>query len=263
MPSRIESGFISLPKVEQEQPEENIQILLNLPDYVDQDKIGVNLTGIAKLCRLGGIRQLVVIGNTDEEISHVIPEVVGLNSDGSAIASKKVARVTVPTFEMHKRDSSWRNISISTRATNLAIDINVDEVALRVSEKPKGVHSIGNWAGELDKGLKHPIRWAGNQNLLHNLERFDETVRNGDLGFLCGTTVGFSLNPPGGYNFESLILVFGLINGAFKAAELMALRNHPDFRPSLFPGPQVDRAIALGILSRTKTLIKDLSPDKK
>jgi hypothetical protein len=86
MSARIESGFVPLPKVEQEQPEDKIKIILNLPPYVDQDRIGVNLTGISKLCRLGGIRQLVVIGKTDEETSHVIPEISGMNSDGSAIA---------------------------------------------------------------------------------------------------------------------------------------------------------------------------------
>lgn len=260
--SPIEKGYVPLPKVEKEQPEENIQILLGLPDYVDQDRIGVNLAGIARLCRLGGIRQLIVIGNTDEETSHVIPEVTGLNSDGSAMASKKIAKVTIPTFEMRSQDLYRRNNSISTRATDLVIDINVDEVTLRASEKPKGVHSVRNWTGELDKGLKHSIRRTGNQNLLHNLEHFDGVASAVYLGWVIGNAATLA-TMPGDYSVVSQISLLGFINNIFKSVELLAFGKHPDFRFSLTSGPQVDRAIALAILSRTKTLIKDLYQEKK
>lgn len=254
----IEKGFVPLPKVEQEQPEENIQVLLNLPDYVDQDRIGVNLAGVAKLCKLGGIKQLIVIGSTTGETSHVVPEITGFSSEGRVIASRKVAKVTFPTFEMNTQNSNWRNTSISTRAIELTIDVNVNEIALRVSDKPEGIHSVLNWAKELDNGLKSPIRRAGNQNLLHGLEESDKVVRACYLGF-WGTTAGLLLLNPSEYNSVASIFAFTAVGGFLKMVELIELRSHPDYRYSLFSGPQVDRAIALGILSRTTTLIKDLS----
>lgn len=254
----IERGFVPLPKVEQEQPEENIQILLNLPDYVDQDRIGVNLAGIAKLCKLGGIKQLIVIGSTNGETSHVVPQITGLDSEGRAVASRNVAKVTFPTFEMNAQNSNWRNTSISTRARNLTIDVNVNEIALRVSDKPEGIHSVLNWTKELDNGLRSPIRKAGNQNLLHGLEESDRVVRACYLGF-WGTTAGLLLLNPNEYNPAASIFAFTAVGGFLKMVELIELRRHPDYRYSLFSGPQVDRAIALGLLSRMKTLIKDLS----
>lgn len=265
MSSRIESGFVPLPKVEQEQPEERIRIHLNLPSYIDQDKIGVNLTGISKLCRLGGIRELVVIGNTGEETSHVIPEIVDLNSDGSAVASKKIAKVAVPTFEMDIKDNKGQTENISTRAVNLNIKINIDELASRVTEKPEGAHSVKNWTKELDKGFKVPIRKSGNQNLLRNLEWNDRTAYIAAGGFSVGVPfIDLFATLRGDIIFlEAQLASVALIVGALKASETLSLRKHPDFRYSLFLGYQIDRAIALGISSRTKPLIKDLQHDRK
>jgi hypothetical protein len=260
MSARIESGFVPLPKVEQEQPEDKIKIILNLPPYVDQDRIGVNLTGISKLCRLGGIRQLVVIGKTDEETSHVIPEISGMNSDGSAIASKKIARVTVPAFESSSRNSSRRNQTIAERWINLDIRMNVDEIGLLVSEETGGVHNVGNWTRELNKGLRTPIRKAGNQNLLHNLE-CDDKLRY--LIQLCvtGVFLPIALLANWGLAFDTGFIIGGPI--WTQILEGIQRWKDPDYRFSITPGFQIDRAIVLGITSRTRNLIKDLHSDKK
>lgn len=261
MTSAIERGFVPLPKVEREQPEDNIRILLNLPDYVDQDRIGVNLAGIARLCRLGGIQTLIVIGNTGEETSHVIPEVVGLNSDGSAVASKKIAKVTVPTFETKMYDATWRNQQIASRWIRLNINMNIDEVALRVSEEQEGVHSVKNWTQELDGGFKVPIRRAGNQNLLHDLGSLDRQVYAG-LGLITALFAGLELANNGSPDLGLDILKLGAAIAVTRAPLLIEALVNQNYRFSIFPGHQVDRAVALGILSRTKTLIKDLHPDK-
>jgi hypothetical protein len=263
MSARVESGFVPLPKVEQEQPEDRIRITLNLPGYVDQDRIGVNLTGISKLCRLGGIRQLVVLGKTDEETSHVIPEVSGMNSDGSAMASKKMAKVTVPTFESSVHDYSRRNKWIGDRWITLNVNMNVDEIGLRVSENEGGVHSPKNWARELDKGLRTPIRKAGDQNLLHDLESSD---KNGYFVMAYSAAIAIPLTislARGTFNPElGLVYLLATIAGNRLREKILTLKDQ-DHRFALFPGFQVDRAIALGITSRTRNLIKDLSPEKK
>jgi hypothetical protein len=255
MPSRIESGFVPLPKVEQEQPEDRIKIVLNLPGYVDQDRIGVNLTGISKLCDLGGIRQLVVLGKTDEETSHVISEVSGMNSDGSAVASKKMARVTVPTFEASTHDNSSRSNWMAERWISLGINLNVDEIGLHVSEEKGGVHAVENWTRELDKGVRVPIRRAGNQNLLHGL-RLGDTMAILNIA-LAATNIFQMLD----VSPLSAALVLAYAEG-FKAVEEFFVQRfpdrYPDHRFSLFPGFQLDRAIALGVTSRTRSLIRDL-----
>jgi hypothetical protein len=261
MSSRIESGFVPLPKVEQEQPEDKIRIALNLPGYVDQDRIGVNLTGIRKLCNLGGIRQLVVLGKTDEETSHVIPEVSGMNSDGSAVASKKMARVTVPTFEARQQHNSAESHDlIAHRWVDLNINMNVDEIGIRASEKKGGVHAAGNWARELDRGVRVSIRRAGNKNLLHNLEVDDKVKYLTQLG-IDGIFLSFALLTNWGLAFDSVFIIGTPIYT--QIVERIYRWEDPDYRFSITPGFQIDRAIALGITARTRNLIKDLNPDKK
>ena len=260
MASNIEKGFIPLPKVEQEVTDETIIMSLNLPDYVDQDRIGVNLAGISKLCKLGGITHLVVIGNTGEETSHVVPEVAGVNSDGSASLSKKIEKVIVPTFETNPMHNGKDNETISTRTIGLYVDINVDELGNRIAETSEGVHSPKAWAKELDKGIKTPIRKAGNQNLLHHLESFDKTDFR-VMAFMTGLTIAVYIPVYSVFDPHSLILPGEL--AVYRMFSALTRKEHPDFRFSLFPGFQVDRAIALGIMGRTKTLIKDLRQDKK
>lgn len=260
--SSIEKGFSPLPKVEREQPEDKIKILLNLPDYVDQDRIGVNLRDISKLCKLGGISQLIVVGKTDQDTSHVVPEVTGLNSDGSATVSKKIAKVTVPTFESSVDNSAWHDKWISDRWINLEVNLNIDEIALRVSEKPEGVHGIKNWSQELNKGFKTPIRESGSKNLLQGLETKDKDDLIELAGFvfvfdLFSALRGAHISP--GYVAQSFLFA----NLGRKICDVIYKRGNPDYRFSIFPGPQIDRAIALGILSRTKTLVKDLHTEKQ
>jgi hypothetical protein len=267
MSSRIESGFVPLPKVEREQPENNIKISLNLPGYVDQDRIGVNLTEIARLCRLVGIRELVVLGKTDEETSRTLPEIAGVNLDGSAMASKKITKaITTPIFETNSRSYDNRKWPlIANRWIDLNIGINVEEIGLRISRQPEGIRAVKNWAKELNNGLKIPIKNVGNQNLLHNLEIGDK-FELGSIVVIVGTSLGLEL----ALGILSPILTDMLLISAPVAGKLgsllrkrMGLDPDPNHRFSIFLGPQIDRAIILNIESATTTLIKDIHQDKK
>jgi hypothetical protein len=263
MPARVESGFVPLPKVEQEQPEDNIKIYLNLPVYVDQDRIGINLSGIARLCELGGIRPLIVLGQTSQDTSHVLLEVAGLNSDGSAIASKKMTKVAVPLFEADSQNSTRHPVTIAERWKGTRININVAEMGHRVSDQATGVQSTENWTRELNALFKGSIREAGNQNLLHNLEPLDKLFYLTSL-IAYGSTLaewGLGSELPFPVFVSASVASFFVFGGFFNAVRYAAY--NPDHRQSIFLGFQVDRAIALGVTSRTRTLVKDLHPGAK
>ena len=141
--------------------------------------------------------------------------------------------------------------------------MNIDEICLRVSEKSEGVHSPKNWARELNKGFKTPIRRAGNQNLLHNLEHGDKA----DYAWLSVLVAAYPGLPllVGQFNPEGAAFNLLWYYGCARAGALIRRVFNPDQnqRFSMIPGLQVDRAIVLGIESRVKTLIKDLHSDKK
>lgn len=256
MQSKIERGFMPLSKVESEQPAPNIKIALSLPGYVDGDRIGVDVKGIVRLCELSGIRGIAVAGITEGKTSHVIPEVSGLNSDGSATASKKIAKVSVPTFEQMRLNFPHTHSRIADRWVWLYIGMNIDEIGLRVSETPKGVHCVDEWAKQLDKGFRVPIRRAGNRNLLYELEAGDK-VDYGFIGSYTGLASGTALLINGKVGLDFILALSGgiITNGI---ASLFLSRRDPLHRFSVLPGPQIDRAVVFNVLSRTKTLIKDL-----
>jgi hypothetical protein len=253
---RKESGFIPLPKIEQEQPEEDLEIKLNLPQYVDQDRIGINTSNIIKLNNWGGIRTLRVVGRYDMETSILIPETAGINSDGSANASKKVTKVEKPTFEGYSSDYNWDTFSIANRWKNVEINLNIDEIGQRIKDKPEGIRSSKNWTRELDSGINRPLRAEGHKNLLHDLEFLDK------------------------YSYRNIVIVGGLISSIYYAnsghltlggflgfylgdriVTLVKSINKPELRLSLFPGYQIDRAVVLSAMSRLKTIVKDLGSD--
>lgn len=124
-----------------------------------------------------------------------------------------------------------------------------------------GVHSPKNWARELDKGLRAPIRKAGDQNLLHDLEIYD---KYGYFVIAYNAAIPLTIALARGTFSPELGLVYLLstITGG-RIGEKIVTWKDQDHRFALFPGFQVDKAITLGITSRTRNLIKDLSPDKK
>src|SRR6266567_8242160 len=76
--------FVPLPDVESE----TVRILDNLPEFVDREQIGVNVRGIERLCRVGGIRSLTLVGKWDGDTTTYTPTIVGVNKNGEGVAGK-------------------------------------------------------------------------------------------------------------------------------------------------------------------------------
>ncbi len=68
-----------------------------LPEFVDVERIGVNLQAIQRLCRLGGISHLRVIGESGDDTSNFTPNIAGYGEHGQATATKTGLKTIVPT----------------------------------------------------------------------------------------------------------------------------------------------------------------------
>src|SRR4030067_2684274 len=99
--TEIEKGFFPLTEVQDENIE-GIRISLNLPEWIDQDRIGVSLRGIYKMCQMGGIETIKILGSTDGEVSTYTPNLVGINPDGAGIAGKVGLKTEAPLFSSSK-----------------------------------------------------------------------------------------------------------------------------------------------------------------
>ena len=252
--SRVESGFVPLPKVEQEQPESKTFYHLNLPDYVDQDRIGVNLTEVEKLKGLGGIELLLVVGNTDLETSSESHEIHGINSDGSASASKKVSKTVIPVFDSDSLQLD--TFSMENRPRVSVTQLNVSEISQRVREDGGNIRETKSWVSEIDEGIKGGIRKEGHQNLLHDPKGNDKFIFT-----IYGVTIASDA-----YDYintgdigVSMAAIYYALN---RSINLLYSRIDPYERFSFVPGFQLDRAAILSIQSRLKHVVKDLHEEK-
>lgn len=252
--TNIEKGFIPLRRMEEEQPSDKFIVNLNLPPYVDKDRIGVDLERIHRLCRIGGISRILLIGNSGQETSHTVPQVIGFNSDGSALASKAVATVSAPVFDQKVVQNGNRTDS---RVVDITVNANIDEIGLRVADSREGLRSASEWAKQLDGGLKKTVRKVGTRNVIRNRPYLWP-----DFGAVYGSTatVIFSL----GGNINELSLALNIFNyGISRLHSKSISERNSDHRFSFIPGPQIDRAIWLNLVSASGKLIKDIYPDKK
>lgn len=253
--SNVEKGFVPLPKVEQEQPAENILFELNLPSFVDQDRIGVHLRRIERQMSISGIKTLVVRGSGDVERGQDQVEVTGINPDGSALASKVKAgtrRKSSSSSRGYESDSPV-GIYISTRQTNLEVSVKNGEIGDEISGRGRSLREVPEWSKELNMALGREIRARGTENLIRDTSWLEKTL----LSFYVTFDLAIVQDP-------ALFIRAMIIQNMFTRL-LVFLREGKEgyFRHSLFFGPQLDRALILQALSRGQKIIKDLhSKDK-
>ncbi len=257
--SKVESGFVPLSKVEQEQPLYNVNIHLGLPGFLDQDRLGVNLTRIDRLRTLSGIRELLVVGVSEAQRSRGELNVAGIYSDGSAVASKTTAIAKVESYKVESNDD--RFFTSSARTVDVKISIDLDQLSQQARDSKARVYSPEPWAKGIDKSLRGGIREKGSRNLLtlapHDLAILTVVSVTSSFGLL-GPLWG--INPP-----EAALVEVGLFWLTLKAIDFHHRATTPNLRSSIFPSflPQLDRAAAVQVLARTQKLVADLHPDKK
>lgn len=262
--SNIEKGFIPLRIVEEQQPLETVVFSLGLPEFVDKDRIGVNLGRIDRLQRIAGIKQITVTGRTFDETSGVDIQIVGMNPDGSAMAGKGGSKTAIPAYESHPLVANDR-VPMSQRQINLNISANLDEIASRLTDSKDGVRSPKRWAKELDKGVRDSINKAGTDNLIRNIDNSTKFNLGFGLGSYALIALFFDQLLNGSFSNFPKLYEGALIGGYIgtRIASLAYSRKLQGHRFSFSIGPQFDRAVVLRTLTSTQKLVKDLHPDKK
>lgn len=260
--SKVESGFIPLPKVEQAQPLDNLLIELNLPQVVDQDRIGINVSRIDSLCRLSGIEALAIIGTTGEETSKTIPQIVGMNPDGSAVASKSIAKTTVPTSK--RLQIAFKHVdNMSLRNTQLNVFVNIDEISQTAAESKSGIREPKVWSENLDKELRTSLRKAGTENLIKYWDPYSKLMYKLGPIFVAGIVEGNDLISNSAFTVDEYMFYLVTVSLVGRLWDTFSNYKDPHFRWSVFVGPQFDRAAVLQVKTRTQKLVKDLGVQAK
>lgn len=273
--AETERGFIPLHKAE-EIGGDRVSFQLELPPYIEKDRIGVNVNRFDKACEIGGIRDLELHGAAGMDTSSTTPDVVGINSKGEAIAGKSSvedkALDAVGGGETGPADHTHQ-----MRELVYHMDLNLDEMSTRILAEghPDGVRSVKPWVKELDRSTKKEVDWLGRLQLLRLVYASEvapplavdtyslmEAGYMGPVSYLMGD---FDPQAPDPIRAATLLLAF---NAALNIKDYFLYKYRYDhecgneFRFSLFNGPQLDRALALAVYVRTRKFIKDLGSEK-
>lgn len=268
--SNIEKGFIPITEAQSER----VRFHVSLPEFVDDDKIGVNLRAINRLCQIGGIRRLVVIGAEDLDTSKAVPQILGFNSQGSAYMGKAATKTDEPTSKSISATGQEEWWSHPQQWANTVIAINMNEVRERIAQEKdwnEGIRSTKAWSHFLNKGIKEGISREGSLQLL--------SLRNKlSLGIFASFVAlkSFEIGPIpmlNDYNphipaLKDLAITYFVWSNSWNTYDRFTRGKRPflsdnNTRYTLFYGPEVDRAILLNIVSRTRTLVKHIEVDKK
>lgn len=230
--SQIERGYYPLSTVETRDIPK-IDFALNLPEYVNTDKIGINIRRIHMMMRLGGINSLRVVGSSGE-VETSAPSIVGHGSDGSAYAGTRAAMKKVPSYTAEREKAGMPQTPyLAGRWVDAKVEVNLSQMQDKLSQAGK-LRSAEAWGQELNKAITQGIVEEGIKHVIFDLTPVDYV----DLGFAnvypfffgdsVEEIVGYSLAYHTFYNIWHRMFHK---RGGYSS----------DFRWSVFSGPQFDR----------------------
>lgn len=227
----------------------------SLPQWVNRDRIGLNQRRLETILRLGGIGCLVITGDSDGEISRSVPMVAGYNPSGEAYAAKAVTITIVPTHSEGLNDDYSKKPNFNyLRWPTATLVLNDAEINNRIREDGEDSRSAKAWSSYMDEALKEGVGRMGRRNLISDLYGVDIFA----AAVQCLTTIYLGnswirMDVLGPYSVLGYLAQYIV---ARLPSTVDTLRNKG--RLSIFPGPQLDRALLMTALLKTSKLVKPL-----
>lgn len=265
--SHIERKFVPLPDVESEK----VRFAVKLPDYIDPHKIGVNVSGIERLCRIGGIKHLRVEGSYDKQQHANGASVMGVTGSGAAYMGG-IASAESSLYEESGEESDPMYAPWFGRWINGKITVDMQGVANKLGENNRwtgGVRSVNGWTHHLNKAVKRGIVNIGTEHLVYGMTKSELAICAfvNAYAFLNAAAASPSAVLSGDYNphvpsvnevAQSLIFMSLFMTLVAKYYVFREELKDKDMHWSLIFGPQIDRALLLQGAARTTRLVKHL-----
>lgn len=237
---------------------ERVQTRIDLP-FGLSEQVGINTSRIESLLQISGFRYALIKGIHDEPISSSSPLIVGVDKNGAALAGK-VNTSPVPTQTSGFKDQANPiNFPKQARWSNLAVKINIPEIQQQILNEAGSVKDPHPWAKKINSSLKQGIVKAGKNNLLKDFNHYDMKFYPGSYALYFFLSLAMGSDPAITlHNFALLGTVASILQPAFYGAE----KTGQGRRFSLFFGPEIDRALLLGIMGNLRQLAKPMASSK-
>ncbi|MBI2034389.1 MAG: hypothetical protein HYT11_01515 [Candidatus Levybacteria bacterium] len=266
--TRAERGFTPLPEVESEK----VRFAIKLPDYIDPNEVGVNVSGIETLCRIGAIKHLGVEGSYNQQARIANVAVMGTSNSGAAY----MGGIASAESSLHKEfgeeiDPAY--VPYLGRWTSGKITIDMQGVANKLNENnrwERGVRSTTGWTHHLNKAVKEGIANIGTGHLVYGLTKTElafcvimntwSLLGQADADPIFKGIAG-TYNPHVPSPYEAMYTVIStsvLMTLVYRYLTFRDRLSEDGVHWSLVYGPQIGRALLLQATARTKRLVKPL-----
>lgn len=251
---RVERGYHSLSKIEEVTP--RVKLSLNLPEYIDQDKIKVNVRQLHRMMRMGGISTITVVGQSGE-IESTTPSLVGHSPDGTGYAGNKTIVKKVPTSvsSRERQGDIDQPLFTAGRWTDATVTINLSQLQDKLSQEGK-LRSPQAWAKELDQAMKEGVAQEGIKHLTLDSASYISFVLATSFGTLLGTDGVVHGTLANNLYYHVMYNVINRIRYKWNDYDT------DGYRWSLIAGPQLDRALILKGMEKAGKVVR-VFPEKK
>jgi hypothetical protein len=233
------------------------RLLVNLPlPYGLDERIEIDPHRMDVLRQMAGFGRIILTRDDESGTSQVVPQIDGINTDGTATARKAKMKI-VPESGFDTKDP--RKISCNRASwPELKIKLNVEEIQQRLIEEREGnIHDQNLWATKFNKLFKNTVTKSGIKHLFSVNSRGD---------FL--DTMWFSIALPLTFILPTVAKVTCLILGKIILSGIDLQRygfakKDEGYRMSLTLGPEVEKAVKLSVYSRIGSVIRARTEEKK
>lgn len=219
-----------------------------------EEQIGMDTKRVHTLLQLGGLRTLRITVDDKRKASEIQqPQVIGINSDGSAIAGNGQTKKS-PLFISKTDGINEGSLTKQARWRDVQVKFNIEELKQQILGDGGNARDPGRWGREIDHGIRSSLVETGENNLLDFGFDTADGARSITWYTLGGlVTVLGGLSPAIAFAASSItfnLLANSIIGGVEKSGG--------GARTSLFIGPEIDRALALRAYAFTDSIVKEL-----
>lgn len=240
-----------------------------LPEYLEAERIGVDVNLIGKVAQLGCFKPDVELTGHHGETTEYQVGFNGMAGPGVAAAAATGTVSVAKRSKISYKDTPpafYDNISLAVRhhgVPKLTASLNMAEIQQRVQQNAHLRHTKA-WSKELDGGMSEALRQAARQNILGGLTSYREAMG----GALEITAINFGVNmlswfdgyEAGPYETLTFATLFTIARMNYRKAtrENLLDPSHMETCYSLFPGLHLDRYLAVEGITRARRLIRPI-----
>lgn len=233
---------------------------VELPEYVPVDQIGVDVSRLDRMAKIGGFRILNIVGYVGDT-TEFVPDVNGTSKSGESTA---VMRGTMRKADLFKTDIG---LDIGKRDTDFdhtvaSVSLNVGEITdtLTKSGVAGALRSPSAWSDIMNDATVQGVRGATRENLFSNTDTYDKVMPIWCTG-LAGSLEAMSTHPSLGSAMGTVVIFNATARLIKSQYDRYNGIDRSDKRFSMMHGIHADRILAVEALSRMGPLVKSLKPE--